>query len=74
MAEGAPLALRVPGRMGWELRLVIQGGLRILERIGNMHYRTLKQRPVLQGADFGVMLWRAIRMRADSLAPGLKLA
>ena len=38
MAEGAPLALRLPGRAGWELRLVVQGGLRILEKIAAMDY------------------------------------
>ena len=27
MAEGAPLPLRIPGRAGWELRLVVHGGL-----------------------------------------------
>ncbi|MFO1287223.1 MAG: squalene/phytoene synthase family protein [Rubrivivax sp.] len=31
MRSGAPLALRAPGRAGWELRLVVQGGLRVLE-------------------------------------------
>lgn len=38
MLEGAPLALEVPGRIGWELRLVVQGGLRILEKIEAMHF------------------------------------
>ena len=33
MQLGAPLARRVPGRAGWELRLVVQGGLRILDAI-----------------------------------------
>jgi squalene synthase HpnC len=32
-AEGAPLVQQLPGRMGWEIRLTVQGGLRILERI-----------------------------------------
>src|SRR5690606_13208005 len=31
--SGAPLARRLPGRIGLELRMVVQGGLRILERI-----------------------------------------
>ena len=74
MAEGAPLVLRVPGRMGWELRLVVQGGLRVLERIVAMHCCTLRQRPVLGASDFGVMLWRAARMRPGRLTPGLTLA
>jgi hypothetical protein len=33
MLSGAPLATRLPGRVGWELRMVVQGGLRILEAI-----------------------------------------
>jgi squalene synthase HpnC len=73
MREGAPLALAVPGRMGWELRLVVQGGLRILERIGAMDYRTLSQRPTLRRADWPLMGWRAWRMRAGNPAPGFAL-
>jgi squalene synthase HpnC len=30
MQSGAPLALALKGRIGWELRMVVQGGLRIL--------------------------------------------
>jgi len=73
MGEGAPLTWRVPGRLGWELRLVVQGGLRILERIGQMQYRTLSQRPTLRAQDLPVMLWRAWRMRAGLHAPGFAL-
>ena len=32
MHSGTPLVHRVPGRAGWELRLVVQGGLRIRQR------------------------------------------
>lgn len=74
MADGAPLACQVPGRLGWELRLVVQGGLRILERISAMHYRTLRQRPKLGPADLPVMLWRATRMRPARPTPGFRLA
>ena len=63
MAEGAPLALRLPGRVGWELRLVVQGGLRILEKIAAMDYATLCARPVLRRVDAPALLWRALRMR-----------
>jgi squalene synthase HpnC len=62
MAEGAPLALRLPGRAGWELRLVVQGGLRILEKIRRMDYASLSTRPVLQRSDALPMLWRAWSM------------
>lgn len=73
MQQGAPLALQVPGRLGWELRLVVQGGLRILERIAAMQYRTLRQRPVLRAIDLPLMLWRAWRMRPSCPTPGFVL-
>ena len=62
MLNGAPLALRVPGRAGWELRLVVQGGLRILDRIESLGYATLTQRPALGRVDLLPMLWRSLRM------------
>ncbi len=72
MLEGAPLARRLPGRMGWELRLVVQGGLRILERITRMNHGTLTQRPTLRGRDLPVMLWRALRMGGTTTAASCK--
>ncbi len=62
MRSGAPLALRIPGRAGWELRLVVQGGLRILEKIRNMQYASLSERPALTAFDAPLLLWRALRM------------
>lgn len=62
MHDGAPLATRLPGRIGWELRLVIQGGLRILDKIEDVGYDVFRRRPQLTKADWAVMLWRAIRM------------
>lgn len=64
MTRGKGLALRVPGRSGWELRLVVQGGLRILEKIGAMDHRSLHRRPRLQAHDAPVLMWRALRMGA----------
>ena len=62
MQFGSSLVHQVPGRAGWELRLVVQGGLRILDRIEALHYATLNQRPTLRWWDFPVMLWRAVWM------------
>ncbi|NML60725.1 squalene synthase HpnC [Massilia sp. RP-1-19] len=62
MLAGAPLARRLPGRIGWELRLVVQGGLRILDKIEGVGYDVFTRRPQLKPADWAVMLWRAIRM------------
>ncbi len=62
MAFGSSLVHQIPGRAVWELRLVVQGGLRILDRIEALQFATLNQRPTLRWWDFPVMLWRAIKM------------
>jgi squalene synthase HpnC len=62
MHTGAPLALRLPGRIGWELRLVIQGGLLILERIEAVDCDIFRHRPTLGKADWMLLFWRAMRM------------
>jgi len=62
MLEGAPLVHQVPGRAGWELRLVVQGGLRIAERITRLDFGTLHQRPVIGRRDALVMAWRTLWM------------
>lgn len=67
LQSGASLALTLPPtlerRIGWELRLVVQGGLRILERIEMAGYDVFRHRPKLGPADWLLMLWRASRMR-----------
>ncbi|RYY94664.1 MAG: squalene synthase HpnC [Comamonadaceae bacterium] len=62
MSRGAPLVHRVPGRMGWELRLVVQGGLRILDRIEGFGFDALRRRPTLRPVDAPLLAWRALRM------------
>ena len=59
MAEGAALPLRVPGRAGWELRLVVHGGWRILEKITRMDCATITQRPRLRASDVPLLAWRS---------------
>lgn len=63
MLRGAPLVLKLPGRIGWELRLVVQGGLRILERIEAVDYDVFRHRPKLGAFDWLRMAWRALRMK-----------
>ncbi len=66
MREGAPLALDLPGRAGWELRLVVQGGLRILECIEAVNYDVFRHRPVLRRQDWLLIGWRALGMRRNA--------
>jgi squalene synthase HpnC len=62
MFSGAPLASRLRGRIGFELRLVIQGGLRILEMIEQAGYDVFRQRPELTATSWLRVLWRAAMM------------
>ena len=62
MLKGSKLVKAVPGRGGWELRLVVQGGLRILDKIEALNFNTLQQRPKLGTWDVAVMGWRALWM------------
>ena len=62
MRQGAALALRIPGRAGWELRLVVQGGLRILDKIEAIQHESWRKRVRLGAFDFPLLLWRAWRM------------
>jgi squalene synthase HpnC len=66
MNQGAPLATDLPGhvpkRLGWELRLVVQGGLAVAGQIEAMDYATVTRRPRLRSWHAPMMLWRALRM------------
>ena len=68
MHQGAPLVHRVPGRAGWELRLVVQGGLRILAKIEGLQHDTLRRRPRVGLGDALPMAWSALRMRPAAVA------
>ena len=62
MLQGAPLVHAIPGRAGWELRLVVQGGLRILDKIAARRFDTLHRRPRLRAWDAPLLLARAAAM------------
>ena len=62
MAQGQALVHRLPGRAGWELRLVVQGGLRVLDKIEAMGAAVLHTRPRLHWWDAPLVAWRALLM------------
>ena len=62
MLHGAPLVHRIGGRAGWELRLVMQGGLCILQRIEDLGFDSLHRRPTLGWRDAPRVAWRALTM------------
>lgn len=62
MESGKSLVHTVPGRLGWELRLVVQGGLAVLRQIERLGPRVLQQRPALRPLDWLVLAGRALYM------------
>jgi squalene synthase HpnC len=62
MLDGAPLVHALPGRMGWEVRLTVQGGLRILEKIRRVRGDVFRHRPLLRPTDWLLMSGRALFM------------
>ncbi|MDD2846790.1 MAG: squalene synthase HpnC, partial [Rhodoferax sp.] len=62
MQKGAALVHRLPGRAGWELRLVVQGGLRILDKVDALQGASLHTRPRIRPWDGALMLARALVM------------
>lgn len=74
MLRGAPLVHRLPGRVGWELRLVVQGGLRILDKVEALQGGSLVTRPTLGPMDWLRMLARAAGMRPPAPPPSPDVA
>ncbi|MDI9333581.1 MAG: presqualene diphosphate synthase HpnD [Cytophagales bacterium] len=70
MMAGSPLCKRVATlsswRFGWELRLVVQGGLRILDKIEGQGFDTNVRRPKINKWDAPLIFWRALWMPSCS--------
>ena len=59
LKAGSPLGKTLKGRIGFELRLIILGGQRILTRLEEAQYDVFKARPTLGPRDWWLMLKRA---------------
>jgi len=59
MRRGAPLGHALAGRIGLEIRITVQGGLRILEKLRQVGYDAFRNRPLLRWHDWPLLLWRA---------------
>lgn len=62
LLEGAPLGGRLRGRIGLELRLIIQGGMRILHHLQQEPGQPFA-RPRLKKYDWALMIFNALRHR-----------
>lgn len=63
LKSGIPLGLRLKGRIGVELRMIIEGGLCILNKIEAVQYDVFYRRPALQSFDWPGIIWRALLKR-----------
>jgi phytoene synthase len=59
MLAGAPLGRALRGRIGLEIRAIVAGGLRVLEKIEAVDYDVFQARPTLGAFDWPRVLWRA---------------
>ncbi|MDO4433587.1 MAG: squalene synthase HpnC [Alysiella sp.] len=59
LKAGSPLAKTLKGRIGFELRLIVLGGQRILQKIAENQYDVFQKRPVLTWQDWLLMIKRA---------------
>jgi squalene synthase HpnC len=65
MLSGAPLGWDLPGRIGLEIRAIVAGGLRVLDKIEAVDYDVFKRRPKLDAFDWPLILWRSLVRPAD---------
>lgn len=59
LSAGAPLGAVLPGRIGLELRTIVCGGMRILEKLRAIDGDVFRRRPVLRPLDWLTMFYRA---------------
>ena len=60
LLAGAPLGRTLPGRIGLELRMIVMGGNRILEKLQASGGNMFGNRPVLKTIDWVIMLYRSL--------------
>jgi len=60
LMDGAPLGRVLKGRFGLELRMIVSGGERILEKLARVRGDVFHRRPVLTGPDWPLLLFRAL--------------
>jgi phytoene synthase len=60
MRSGASLGWDLPGRIGLEIRAIVAGGLRILDKIEAAGFDVFNRRPVLSTLDWPIIFWRTL--------------
>ena len=63
LLAGSPLGRALPGRIGLELRMIIAGGGRVLDKLQAAGGDVFRERPVLLPFDWVLMLYRSLLAR-----------
>ncbi|OGT05615.1 MAG: squalene synthase HpnC, partial [Gallionellales bacterium RIFCSPLOWO2_02_58_13] len=63
MLSGAPLGSILTGRVGMEMRMIIAGGLRILDKLEAVQFDMFERRPILRPLDWVIMLAKSAPFR-----------
>lgn len=66
MLSGAALGWDLPGRIGLEIRAIVAGGLRVLDKIEAIDYDVFAHRPKLESLDWPFILWRSLVRPLDT--------
>lgn len=66
MLSGSPLGWDLPGRIGLEIRAIVAGGLRVLDKIEAIDYDVFTHRPELEARDWPFILWRSLVRPLDT--------
>ena len=64
LQAGSGLVHQLPGRLGWELRLIVLGGQRILQKLDEAGYDVFRHRPELGRNDWWWMLKQLVKPKA----------
>ncbi len=60
MLEGAPLSKIMRGRISFEMKMIVLGGLAILDKLEKVEWDVYRRRPKLEKADWVLLLLRAL--------------
>ena len=66
LQAGSGLVHQLPGRLGWELRLIVLGGQRILQKLDEAGYDVFEHRPELGRKDWWWRLKQLVKPKAKS--------
>jgi squalene synthase HpnC len=69
LLSGLPLAAQLKGRIGFELRLIVHGGLRILDKLKHHNFDVVAHRPKMGPIDWLSLPFRALWPRQAPPAP-----